>query len=374
MAKLFISYVREDKKLVDRLVAELREGGVDVWQDWRELRPGHMWASRIRRAIKDGDYFLACFSREYERRGKSYMNEELTLAIEELRQRSASIAWFLPIRLTPCQIPERSIGAGETLRSLHCVDLYEDWDAGVRSLLSVIRERDGTKTSSTQPPAISFDPTSGEARLLDGALIHRVTSLQRCSRNQVLQPTSSHDGGRFYRPYQSAVTCATNVLTCLSEALFQLYSRFIHALVSGQPYRVLRSSLQHECALAVLKTKEINRLFHLDSEAGASRGIPSGLNADSSLPVELFLVLADRLRSEGWRGLVRPSARHSVGTIVTLFGDETSKIIDDSLFSLPLRLALVNENEGRLASGEFVPDTGNVQRINPTTGYYCSAS
>jgi hypothetical protein len=33
MANAFISYVREDKKQVDRLVKDLERNGVDVWID-----------------------------------------------------------------------------------------------------------------------------------------------------------------------------------------------------------------------------------------------------------------------------------------------------------------------------------------------------
>jgi len=59
------------------------------------------------------------------------MNEELTVAIEELRQRATSRSWFIPISLDGCVIPQRNIGAGETLHDLHWVDLTADWNRGV---------------------------------------------------------------------------------------------------------------------------------------------------------------------------------------------------------------------------------------------------
>jgi HEAT repeat protein len=40
--------------------------------------------------------------------------------------------------LDESEVPNRSIGAGETLRALQWIDLYEDWNDGVRRLLSVI--------------------------------------------------------------------------------------------------------------------------------------------------------------------------------------------------------------------------------------------
>jgi hypothetical protein len=67
------------------------------------------------------------------------MNEELTLAIEELRLRPSETVWFLPVMLTLCKIPEREIGGGKTLHSIQYVDLSRDWHAGVRQLIAAVR-------------------------------------------------------------------------------------------------------------------------------------------------------------------------------------------------------------------------------------------
>lgn len=83
--------------------------------------------------------FIACFSKEYSDRDKTYMNEELTLAIEELRLRDTKQAWFIPVKLNECEIPNRNIGAGKTLRSLQVVSLYEGWSKGIQSILKVVQ-------------------------------------------------------------------------------------------------------------------------------------------------------------------------------------------------------------------------------------------
>ena len=138
MPKVFISYVREDGDLVDRLVHDLERNGVDVWLDRKSLKPGYRWEDAIRDGISQGDFFIACFSKHYIHRSKTYMNEELTLAIEELRMRPVDQAWFIPVRLTDCQIPNRSISAVETLGSIQRVDLFNNWDNGIKQILSVI--------------------------------------------------------------------------------------------------------------------------------------------------------------------------------------------------------------------------------------------
>lgn len=67
------------------------------------------------------------------------MNEELILAIEELRQRPTDRAWFLPVLISACEVPDRAIGAGETLQDIQQVRLYEDWAAGLERIVSVIQ-------------------------------------------------------------------------------------------------------------------------------------------------------------------------------------------------------------------------------------------
>ncbi|MYG06771.1 tetratricopeptide repeat protein [Candidatus Poribacteria bacterium] len=67
------------------------------------------------------------------------MNEELTIAIDELRQKPSERIWFIPVKLNRCKIPDRNIGGGETLRDLHYINLYKDWDVGIQSILKVVQ-------------------------------------------------------------------------------------------------------------------------------------------------------------------------------------------------------------------------------------------
>src|ERR1700761_3863846 len=84
----FISYVREDAHHVDRLQRLLEKSGVRVWRDTADLWPGEDWRARIRSAItKNALAFLVCFSSASESRTLSGQNEELILAIEQLRLR-----------------------------------------------------------------------------------------------------------------------------------------------------------------------------------------------------------------------------------------------------------------------------------------------
>lgn len=131
MRHVFISYVREDQKLVDQLCSDLRSKGVTVWLDRDQIQPGERWKHAIRGAIRGGALFLACFSPQYHSRDQTYMNEELTIAVEQLRLMTEDRAWFIPVILSKCPLPNRSIGAGQTLEDLQWVSLAEDWSGGI---------------------------------------------------------------------------------------------------------------------------------------------------------------------------------------------------------------------------------------------------
>jgi serine/threonine protein kinase len=123
----FLSYVREDSRQVDELQRILERAGVPVWRDTADLWPGEDWRTKIRHAITNNALvFIACFSQASISRYKSYQNEELTLAIEQMRMRSPDDPWLIPVRLNECEIPDREIGAGRTLASIQRADLFGD--------------------------------------------------------------------------------------------------------------------------------------------------------------------------------------------------------------------------------------------------------
>lgn len=136
--RVFLSYVREDATTVGRLKDDLEKNGIDAWQDIDRLIPGRRWKQEIRRAIKSGDSFIACFSQSYAARDRTYMNEELLVAIEEMRLRPSDRSWFIPTLLTPSAIPDIPIGPGESLSDLHWVELYGDWDKGIALLVRAL--------------------------------------------------------------------------------------------------------------------------------------------------------------------------------------------------------------------------------------------
>jgi len=124
---VFISYAREDSAGADQLQRVLEAAGLRVWRDTSNLWPGEDWRAKIRQAIQgDALVFIACFSQRSLTRTESYQNEELTLAIDQLRLRPLDEPWLIPVRFDDCDIPDRDIGASRTLSSLQRADLFGD--------------------------------------------------------------------------------------------------------------------------------------------------------------------------------------------------------------------------------------------------------
>ena len=101
--------------------------------------PGRFWKREIRKAIRDGAFFIACFSDEFKSRSYTPMNSELYIAIEELQNRAFEQDWFIPLKLTPCEIPDINIGAGRSLSDIQCLSMYPDWDVSVQRLIQSLR-------------------------------------------------------------------------------------------------------------------------------------------------------------------------------------------------------------------------------------------
>lgn len=147
--RVFVSYVRDNCKEVNRICEVFRQNGIEYWLDRDQIEPGKIWKQAIRYAINGGAFFMACFSKEYENRTETYMNEELLLGVDILRTKPYNSGWLIPIKLSPCEIPELDISAGKTLRDLHYLNFYEDWDTEIKRLIDVIKREESPNQSRT---------------------------------------------------------------------------------------------------------------------------------------------------------------------------------------------------------------------------------
>jgi len=207
MQPVFVSYVRDNAALVDRLVRDLRQAGVTVWLDREAIVPGQPWHTAIEQAIRGGAFFLACFSQEYLGRSRTYMDEELALARWMLTQQDPAPGWFLPVLLNHCSEEAVGLRTDARLRTVQVVSLAGDWADGVRRLVGVLspahaygRCRNAPVTAPG-PPA----PAAGRGALLaiDFGTSYTLAAYQSPDRQWV---AVTDEQGRALQP--SAVTFA----------------------------------------------------------------------------------------------------------------------------------------------------------------------
>ena len=131
--RVFLAYVEEDVDAAMRLCEDLRRCGCDPWMDRERLLPGQNWPRRIESAIEFSDCFVALFSaRSIRKRGQ--FQSDLRYAIDCARRIPLDQPFILPARLGDCHVPKRITSA------IQYVDLYPDWDQGVKLLLNSIRQ------------------------------------------------------------------------------------------------------------------------------------------------------------------------------------------------------------------------------------------
>jgi hypothetical protein len=88
----------------------LRESGVEVWLDRDAILPGQRWEDAINKAIENGAFFVACYSKEFDERQETYMHSELRVAIDRLRRMPRNRVWIIPLFLNETEIPLHNIG------------------------------------------------------------------------------------------------------------------------------------------------------------------------------------------------------------------------------------------------------------------------
>lgn len=129
----FIAYAAEDLLAAQRLCVSLQAEGCSPWLDKEKLLAGQNWPRAIKRAIEVSDVFVACFSRRSVTK-RGMFQQELRHAIECARRRPLDDPFLIPVRLEECGVPRHIAD------HLQYVDLFPDWEKGVRRLARAIRK------------------------------------------------------------------------------------------------------------------------------------------------------------------------------------------------------------------------------------------
>jgi hypothetical protein len=131
MAKVFISYAKEDHSDAKRLYGRLRTAGHEPWLDTECLMPGQRWGPAIEAAIRGTEFFVAVLSaNSVEKPG--YVQTELQLGLEVLNHFPESRIFLIPLRISNCD-PKHHV-----LRERQWLDFFPAWEEGFSRLLKVL--------------------------------------------------------------------------------------------------------------------------------------------------------------------------------------------------------------------------------------------
>ena len=96
---VFISYASEDRAAVRVLRDTLTAAGLDVWYDEEELTGGDAWDQKIRRQIRDCEYFMPVISATTESRKEGYFRREWRLATDRSLDMADDVLFLIPVTI-----------------------------------------------------------------------------------------------------------------------------------------------------------------------------------------------------------------------------------------------------------------------------------
>lgn len=127
MANVFISHRGSDLPEAERLAAEIRNAGHDVWLDKWKIQLGDSIVERINEGLEGATYVIICYSASGVM--SPWMGREWMSVLA--RQLNGHGVKLLPVLLTGGEPPA-------ILSDLKYADLVSDWSIGVNEILRAI--------------------------------------------------------------------------------------------------------------------------------------------------------------------------------------------------------------------------------------------
>ena len=94
---VFLSYASEDRRAAQVIRDSLPAFGMEVWYDESDLVGGDAWDQKIRRQIRECDYFMPVISAHTEARHEGYFRREWRLAVERTLDMADDHVFLLPV-------------------------------------------------------------------------------------------------------------------------------------------------------------------------------------------------------------------------------------------------------------------------------------
>jgi TolB-like protein len=94
---VFLSYATQDRPAALAIQDAVTALGLEVWLDQSELGGGDAWDQKIRRQIRECDYFMPLVSAQTEARAEGYFRREWRLAVERSLDMADDHLFILPV-------------------------------------------------------------------------------------------------------------------------------------------------------------------------------------------------------------------------------------------------------------------------------------
>ena len=134
---IFLAHASEDKHYVKKLYKTLKDNGLDPWLDEENLMPGVRWDDKIKEAIKNARFFLACLSNHSVSKS-GYIQKELRLALEELEKKASDVIYFIPALIEDVELPNITVGT-INLTDYQAAKIFDD--EGLQKLINHLRQQ-----------------------------------------------------------------------------------------------------------------------------------------------------------------------------------------------------------------------------------------
>ena len=96
-ASVFLSYASEDRDAARSIGDALTSFGLEAWLDQSELGGGDAWDQKIRKQIRECDYFMPIISTRTQARHEGYFRREWRLAVERTLDMADDHLFLLPV-------------------------------------------------------------------------------------------------------------------------------------------------------------------------------------------------------------------------------------------------------------------------------------
>lgn len=185
VGSVFISYSRNDREFVHRLVRDLEAAGVSVFFDQR-VKPGASWVDSISNAIERAKFLLAVLSPDYV--DSAWAQEEMKVGL--LRE-SEGKATVIPLMVRACQPPA-------FIAAKAYANFADSYEVGLQQLIPVLKET--IQESATEPvPGNSIEQTDPKQLAQLHAELSRAVALFKAppkKSNDLAQPSVPRNATR----------------------------------------------------------------------------------------------------------------------------------------------------------------------------------